>query len=243
MAALAIAVVAAIAAVGSTIFTGISLRMLASQTKSLRSQVQLQIQQTDSLARQTELQTGQYEILASATELQFNLDVMIRLQDVLFNIADDETSRNEVWGDRPDSRRPQMAADALLDVVEMALKACERLPHFASNLDDWKSYTEYVITNSPSLRARALSNPAWWPEITPYAEKAQALPSPSGHDDGVISSPQIKAAKTIVDYDKATGRKTSEAVRRAARATPPISNDPPASEAVNRAGGIGSASD
>jgi hypothetical protein len=36
----------------------------------------------------------------------------------------------EVWGDLPENKRPQMAADTLLDVVEMALKACDRLPHF-----------------------------------------------------------------------------------------------------------------
>lgn len=172
MAALIIAIIATLAALGSTLFAGVSLRMLARQTESLSEQVRLQIKQTDALARQTELQVGQHEILASSTELQFNLNVMIRLQEVLAYISEDDASRNEVWGDLPDGKRPQQAADALLDVIEMALKACERLPNFASNEDDWHSYTEYVMTSSSSLRKRALSNPEWWPEITPYAGRA-----------------------------------------------------------------------
>src|SRR5579875_3013591 len=77
VATLLIAIVAAIAAVASTVFSGISLRMLGRQTRSLADQVELQIQQTGALTKQTELQAGQYEILASATELQFNLDVMV----------------------------------------------------------------------------------------------------------------------------------------------------------------------
>jgi hypothetical protein len=189
LAALIVAIIATVAALGSAIFAGFSLRMLAGQTKSLSHQVRLQNEQTRSLsdqvrlqneqtkelAKQTELQAEQYKIIAASTELQYNLNVMIRLQEVLFTIADDENSRNTVWGDLPDGRREVLAGDALLDVVEMALKACERLPNFASNEEDWSSYTEYVMANSPSIRARVLDNPKWYPEITPYAEKAQEL--------------------------------------------------------------------
>lgn len=220
MTTLIIAIVATIAAVASTVFAGISLRMLASQTKSLSSQVRLQARQTAALAKQTELQAGQYEILASATELQFNLDVMIRLQDVLFNIADDEDSRRVVWGELPDQGRPQMAADALLDVIAMALKASDRLPNFASNIDDWASYTEYVMSNSPQLRARALSNPKWWPEITPYADKAQAIPSHPTPDPDVINGAQVRVARMLGEQDKATGRQTPEVLRRLAETIP-----------------------
>ena len=112
MAALIIAIFATVAALGSAIFAGFSLRMLvrqtgslsdqvrlqSEQTKSLSDQVRLQSEQTSQLAKQTELQAEQYKILAASTELQFNLNVMIRLQEVLFTIADDENSRNEVWG-------------------------------------------------------------------------------------------------------------------------------------------------
>jgi hypothetical protein len=188
--ALIIAIIATVAALASTIFAGMSLRMLARQTKSLSDQVQLQAAQTNALAKQTELQAGQYEILASSTELQFNLNVMVRLQEVLFTIADDDDSRTAVWGNPPDNMRPQMATDALLDVIAMALKACERLPHFASNLEDWNSYAQYVMANSPALRERALSNPEWWPEVTPYAKKAQATQSLSSHDNNVVRDAQ-----------------------------------------------------
>jgi hypothetical protein len=194
--------------------------MLASQTRSLADQVRLQVQQTDVLAKQTELQAEQYEILASATELQFNLDVMVRLQDVLFTVADDDASYSEVWGDLADNRRPKMAGDALLDVVAMALKACARLPNFASNVDDWKSYTEYLVANSSSLRARALAHPEWWPEVTPYAQKAHAPSGPPSSEGPVVIAAQIRAARTIVDYDKTAGRKTSRSVRKVANSVP-----------------------
>jgi hypothetical protein len=219
LAALIIAIFATLAALASTIFAGVSLRMLARQTKSLSDQVRLQIKQTDALAKQTELQAGKYEILASSTELQFNLNVMVRLQEVLANIAEDDASRNEVWGDLPDGKRPRQAADALLDVIEMALKACERLPNFTSNEDDWHSYTEYVMANSSSLRVRALSNPEWWPEITPYANKARTQSAPSSDYNGTVTDAQIKAAKVLTDYDQAAARDSTEAVHKTAEAT------------------------
>lgn len=222
---LVIAVVAAIAAVGSTVFAGLSLTMLARQTKSLSDQVRLQIEQANVLAEQTQLQAGQYEILASATELQFNLNVMIRLQEVLFSIADDEDSRKKVWGILPGQERPQMAEDALLDVVAMALKACDRLPHFASNLDDWKSYTEYVMENSPSLRARALANPKWWPEITPYAGRAQRISSRSNPSGSRVADHQVKTAKMLIEHERATGQEAPDAARRVAEAAPEASAD------------------
>jgi hypothetical protein len=62
----------------------------------------------------------------------------------------------------------------VLDVLEMALKACERLPGFASNEDDWSSYTEYVMTASPSLRTKVLLHQDWWPELLNYARDAEA---------------------------------------------------------------------
>ena len=201
MAALIVAIIAAVAALGSTVFAGVSLRMLARQTKSLSDQVglqaeqtrslsdqvRLQTEQTSSLARQTDLQVEQYKILAASTELQFNLSVMIRLQEVLFTIADDKRSREEIWGDLPDGRRQQLAGDALLDVVEMALKACERLPNFASNQDDWNSYIKYVMDNSLSIRERALSLPDWWPEITPHAKEAQERQSSATDDEDTVT--------------------------------------------------------
>jgi hypothetical protein len=117
------------------------------QTKSLADQVRLQNEQTNELAKQTQLQAEQYVIVAASTELQFNLNVMIRLQEILSIIAENENSRNEIWGDLEDGRKEALDGDALLDVIEMALKACERLPNFAPNEEDWSSYTEYVMAD------------------------------------------------------------------------------------------------
>lgn len=174
-----IAVIAAIAAVGSMVFAGMSLRMLSRQTRALSRQVKLQRTQTKAIAKQNKLQGAQYEIVAAATELQFNLDVMVRLQDVLLAVADHDDAYREVWGGSDDNRRPQMSADAILDVLSMALKACNRLPHFATNEADWSSYVDYVMGSSPSLRARVLKNPDWWPEVVPYAKRLEQADPPS----------------------------------------------------------------
>lgn len=206
METLVVAIVTTLAALGSAVFAGVSLRMLARQTRHLSDQVKLQADQTMALGKQTELQAGQYEILAAATELQFNLDVMVRLQEVLLAVADDDASHNEIWGDSPENRRPQMAGDAVLDVVAMALKACDRLPHFASNVEDWKSYTEYVMATSPSLRSRALSNPEWWPEITPYAENA--ISSCSEPMTPAEEDQSSKENESAVDIDSAMAKTT-----------------------------------
>jgi hypothetical protein len=149
---LVIAIVAAVAAFISTVFTGMSVRYLAKQTQTLADQNRL---------------------MYAASELTFNLDVMVRLQEVLFHVANDESTYQEVWGGSQENRRPQVAGEAVLDVLSMALKACERLPGFASNESDWSSYAEYVMATSPALRKRVLEHPEWWPEVTPFAERAQ----------------------------------------------------------------------
>jgi hypothetical protein len=173
-----IAVIAAIAAIGSTVFAGISLRMLSRQTKALSRQVKLQRKQSKAMAIQNNLQHAQYEVVAAATELQFNLDVMVRLQDVLLAVADHEDAHSAIWGVSNDNLRPQMSGDAILDVLSMALKACDRLPHFASNEADWSSYVDHVMGRSSSLRARVLENPEWWPEVVPYAERMEEADAP-----------------------------------------------------------------
>lgn len=178
MVAIIIAVIAALAAIGSTLFAGMSLRLLSRQTMWLANQVSLQQAQTEILAEQNKMQVAQYEILAAATELQFNLDIMIRLQDVLLEVASDHDSYLKVWGRANDNRRPQMSADSILDVLSMALKACERLPHFASNESDWSSYVNYVMRQSSSLRSRVLLNREWWPEVVPFAERWTDRPDP-----------------------------------------------------------------
>ena len=61
-----------------------------------------------------QLQAEQHKIVAASTELQFNLNVMIRLQEVLFIIAADKKSRDKVWGDLPDGKYEVLAGDAFL---------------------------------------------------------------------------------------------------------------------------------
>jgi hypothetical protein len=221
MAALIVAIASAIAAAGSAIFAGCSWNMLGKQTKSLADQLLLQYEQTRSLAdqvrlqgeqtnelvKQTQLQAEQYKVVASSTELQFNLNVMIRLQEVLFIIAKHDESRNEIWGDLEDGRQEILDGDALLDVIEMALKACERLPNFASNEEDWSSYTEYVMANSRSVRERAMSLPKQWPEITPYAVAAEVAPYASAAIEAYGEAVLAEARDEAADATAGLGRR------------------------------------
>lgn len=158
--ALVLAVAAAVAAAFSTAFTGLSLRFLAKQTAVLAEQARLQSKQT--------------ELMYAATELTFNLEVMVRLQEVLRRVAEDADTRSVVWGEAPGNDRQEVEAEALLDVLAMALKACKRLPGFASNEDDWTDYAAFVMEGSAHLRDRVLGQPKWWPEITEFAERAAA---------------------------------------------------------------------
>jgi hypothetical protein len=95
---------------------------------------------------------------------------MQRLQDVLWEAADDPESHARAWGQGcEDNRRPQLATHAILDVVSMALAAVERLPGFSRNGEDWHTYATDILTKSPSLRSEVLSNPNYWPEVLPIA--------------------------------------------------------------------------
>jgi len=140
----AVAAGAAIAAIGSMLFAAFQTRSLATQTKLLRA----------------------------SSELSFNLAVMVRLQEVLFEIADDRQSREMIWPDDDGlNARAGVATQSLLDVLSMAIAAVDRLPGFSRNSDDWSSYTEFVLGQSPATRRLALDNPEWWPEVTPYAHR------------------------------------------------------------------------
>jgi hypothetical protein len=83
--ALIIAIAAAVAAIISALFTGMSVRYLASQTRVLTEQAKLQSDQT--------------RLMYAASELTFNLDVMVRLQEVLLHVADDDAIHKEIWGE------------------------------------------------------------------------------------------------------------------------------------------------
>src|SRR4051794_32889255 len=102
----------------------------------------------------------QTRLLSASSELSFNLAVMVRLQEILFEIADHEPSRGHVWPEDDGlNGRPGVATQSLLDVISMALAAVDRLPGFSRNGEDWKSYADFFLVQSPAARKLALDNP------------------------------------------------------------------------------------
>jgi hypothetical protein len=170
-------------------------RELALQRKALQSQGEHLESSTLELRRAAEAQTEQAELSAVASELSFNLGVMIRLQEVLYEIADHKESFAYVWGahdSRPgENSREQLSAHAVLDVLSMALGAAGRLPGFSRNAaEDWRDYTRYVLTNSPAIRREVLANPQWWPEVTPYAVEVDGNVRDAIDSDATRSAPR-----------------------------------------------------
>ncbi|GIF00547.1 hypothetical protein [Paractinoplanes rishiriensis] len=158
-----VAAVAVCVAAASMVFAGL-------QARSTRLQAQSVLEQTS--------------LMQASSELSFNLEVMVRLQEVLLRVADDPQTHQLVWHqDGDENRRPQIASQSILDVLSMALKAVDRLPGFSTNGEDWTSYTRYVLQRSPSLRAEVLKHPEWWPEITPYAHETHTAEDGAGADD------------------------------------------------------------
>jgi hypothetical protein len=181
----ALTIIVALATILASTFTGISLLYLARSTRAATSQAQVQIEQTQAVLLQTEYLNKQTELLNqqaqahavqshhffAATELTFNLDVMMQLDRVLTDVAVDPELHAHIWTNREEGTRAQVAGDAILDVATMALKACERLPGFQTNVDDWSSFGTYLMESSDALRTRVLDNRDWWPELAPYALK------------------------------------------------------------------------
>jgi hypothetical protein len=158
-------------------FTGVVVAIYL-QTRELALQRKELVLTRRELARAAKAQTKQAKMSAEATELTFNLGVMIRLQEVLYKIADHEQSFAYVWeaeSSRPkENSREQLSAHAMLDVLSMAIAAARRLPEFSRNAaEDWKDYIEYALTNSPALLNEVLANPTWWPELKPFAEEVE----------------------------------------------------------------------
>lgn len=163
---LAVALLGVLVASASTVFAGIQARRLAQQT----------------------------ELMRASSELSFNLDVMARLQDVLFAIADHEPSHRLLWGDTQENLRPHASVQAMLDLLSMANAAVRLLPNFSRDKkDDWESYTLHVASESSALREEVRKHPEWWPEVTPYVatvcrqlgEAEPVLPLVSNLGDGI----------------------------------------------------------
>lgn len=150
MGTLLVAIVAAIAAVGSMIFAGEQIR----------------------ISRRT-------------AELQFEADVVTRLDDLWFKVAADPDSRRGVWGEHAEEVRPQLASQALANMLTVALVAVDRLPGFEKNKDSWHSYTKSMLERSPGVVKEILDHRDWWKKAVPFAEnvnRRQAVQEPSAPD-------------------------------------------------------------
>jgi hypothetical protein len=133
-----IAIVAAIAAIGSFIFAG----------------------------RQT-------RISRATAELQVETDAVTRLDDLLFKAAGDPAFRRAVWGEHAEEDHPQIAPQAIANMLQVGLTAVHRLPGFQNNKESWDSYTKDMLEHSPGVLDQILAHPTWWPEVTPIAAKVK----------------------------------------------------------------------
>ena len=121
---------------------------------------------------QTRILAKQNSVLTATSQLSYNLQVMIRLEDILFQIADDPDSHAHAWSQGSAlNRRPEVAIEALLDVMAMAKAAVPYLPDFAKYEPDWDSYINFILDNSHGLRAKLLSRSDWWPELDPFMRR------------------------------------------------------------------------
>jgi hypothetical protein len=112
----------------------------------------------------------QTRISRTAEELTLEREVVTRIDELLFKIADDPPSRRRVWGEGVnEDLRPEVASQALANMLAVALVAVRRLPGFKKNKKAWCSYTKYMLERSPGLRNEILNHPDWWPDVTPVA--------------------------------------------------------------------------
>jgi hypothetical protein len=137
-------VLSALIAAASLIFVGVQTRILAKQTRSQNA----------------------------LSHMSFNFQAAIRLQEILFQISDDPDSYAHIWGGKGmHNRRPDVAAEALLDIFAMTKAASTGLPGFAANEADWDSYIDFVLTKSSAVKGKLLAHSDWWPELASFMEK------------------------------------------------------------------------
>jgi hypothetical protein len=140
-----IGILAIIIAVGSVIFAAIQTRILASQTK----------------------------VLQITAELSYNLEIIVRMNEAILQIADERKSRAHVWGkvDKQNSRAAHHGR-VLLDVLDAAVSGRNRLAQFRdSEFEDWPIYAEYVLERSANLREELRDHSDWWPHLATIAKR------------------------------------------------------------------------
>jgi len=114
----------------------------------------------------------QTRIQRAAAELEFNLEVITRLGDVLLEIADRPDAHAHVWAGtsstRPDQdyRPGHVLTLNLIDALELAMQATQRLPGFAVNRRGWELYAREVCDLSAAVRQEVTEHPAWWPTVS-----------------------------------------------------------------------------
>jgi transposase-like protein len=124
------------------------------------------------LVWQTRIFGQQAQIAQATAETSFNLAIMERLDRVLLEIADRPDVHRRVWkadGECPqDNGAAHVLTQSLVDVLELALMAVDRLPGFAPNGDDWSAYFDTVYKSSGCVHHEIDSSPGIWPYIDRY---------------------------------------------------------------------------
>jgi hypothetical protein len=112
----------------------------------------------------------QIRISRATAELQVETAVVTRLDDLLFKVADDPAYRRAVWGEHAEEDHPQVAPQAIANLLQVGLTAVHRLPGFQSNKESWDSYTKDMLEHSPGVLEEILNHRTWWPAVTPIAD-------------------------------------------------------------------------
>ena len=147
--------------------------------------------QTHIFNQQAATAARQADIAQATAETSFNLAIMERLDRVLLEVADRPRVRRRVW--KADSQCPQdngpvqVLTQSLIDVLELALMAVERLPGFALNGDDWRSYFNEVYETSGCVRHELDTKPGWWPHCDKHL--ASRCPEPAEGDTSHPGTP------------------------------------------------------
>lgn len=108
----------------------------------------------------------------ATAEMTLNLAVMERLDGVLLAIAERPEAHAVIWSKKADAPQDNgvshVLTQSLIDVLELSLTACRRVPGFSQNAEDWRSYAAYVLEESAAVRNEVESNPKWWPRVAEF---------------------------------------------------------------------------
>ena len=116
----------------------------------------------------------QTRIQRATSELMLNLELMNRMDEILLAIADRPEAHAHVWA-RESSVRPvqdygpgHVLTQSLIDVLELAMQAANRLPGFAVSQEGWGLYACEAFDLSAALRQEVTEHPKWWPNLTQH---------------------------------------------------------------------------